>query len=305
MKLITLVAVCLVTISIGEAYAGDCSDKKAGNRAECPQFVCPPELKKITGAWIGREKVEIEGDIVVSEAQLLFSLLGCQAGQDGAATQSLIGREHAVIQAGRNSAKRTAIKPVVIYKGLRPEGVVEGALVVRVGDVRLYRKGKKQFLRLKDESFEFEKLETGHVAYFSGKAWTVTSSGQLIGATNFVVKSTSDPATDSVHETLVYQSPKEGAQPAIELSVLDVSSELLGGAQLERVLGKIDGTRELKVFERQSNGKLFREERFLVSNKVAYSQFKTGEQISRSEFNSKIQKILTNEEIESRPITLP
>lgn len=109
----------------------------------------------------------------------------------------------------------------------------------------------------------------------------VTFGGQVIGATNFVIVSTSDPITDSVHETLVYQAPEEGAQPGIELSVLDVSSELPGSSLLERVLGKIwTAPRELKVFGRQSNGKLFREERFLVSNKIAYSQFKTGEQIS-------------------------
>ncbi len=305
MKFVLFGILSLFSIKPTHSIAGECSDKPPGISAECAKLHCDPEIEKLVGTWIGELRVEVEGEKVLSESQLLFSELGCRSFEGREKSNSIVGRRHEVVHPGKNSSERNSIKPVIVYRGSAPDKKTVGSEEFPLADVKFYKKGEGQYMRLGNHSAEFKKLQSGQVAYFSGRAWTVTSNGRLVGASNFVMKSTFDPATKDVRESVVYQSPNGDSKSGFEVSVFGVTSESIGSSHLERTLEKINGQGGmLSIFERQSNGKLYREERLRIPNKLALSQFKSGEQITKKDFNYKMQKILSDDAQTEQPLRL-
>lgn len=305
MKLVLFGIWSLFSINPTHSIANECSGNPLGVSAACPKLHCDAEIRKLVGTWIGKSRVEIEGEKVLSESQLLFSELGCRTFEGGKSSFSIIGRRHEVIHPGKNSSERNSIKPVIVYLGHAPNIKTEGSEQFPFAEVRFYKRGEGQYLKLGNHSAEFKKLQAGQIAYFSGKAWTVTSNGRLVGASNFVMKSTFDPSTNDVRESVVYQSPNGDSKSGFEVTVFGVTSESIGSSRLERTMEKVDGKGGvLSIFERQSNGKLYREERLRIPSKLALSQFKSGEQITKQDFNSKMQKILIDDARKEQPLRL-
>src|SRR5690606_23920025 len=127
------------------SIAGECSGKLPGVSAECPKLQCDVEVKKLVGTWIGESRVEIEGEKVLSESQLLFSELGCRTFEGEKKSYSIIGRRHEVIHPGKNSSERNSIKPVIVYLGNAPGSKTEGSEQFPLAEVKFYKRGEGQY----------------------------------------------------------------------------------------------------------------------------------------------------------------
>lgn len=280
-----------------------------GNAEDCQKssqchFVnCPKELRSLVGVWHGREKMNLNDDLLDTEVQMVFSDRAC-TDDASEANPILVGRQITIIPSGKNNASKTDYKEVVISRETtKKESSDDGnRLMFKLADVQVIENEKKTTLKFPGREMEFQKLTVGQVTHFAGKAWTLTKDGKLIGANNFLMESTYNPSSNKLQQKIFYHGAK-GNSSQIEVSVYDVVSEVHSGSLTDKRLTSNNKSASTKsdATELVTNGKIYSEERIMIGNEFeGVLLFKSGEQISAAEFQKRIEKQLQKQNLNIR-----
>ena len=274
-------------------YCGSKSEEK------CSAVVCPDKFNDIIGVWRGKEKLEYNNDTLTTDVQLIFTKKSCLANSDKK-IEMIIGRQTTVIPAGKNNASKTDYKEVLISENksiLDNLGAAGESIKYKKDDLKIAENDLHTKMNIANRNVEFQKLEYGQLSYFAGKTWTLTQDGKLVGTSDFLLKSSFDPSSNSLKEVVHYKNNKnKGAASEIVVDVYEVNSEVYEGARAERKLNKSSDGNDSDTFETVADGKIYREERVrLKNNAQSLLHFKSGDQISSSEFARRLDTELQNQ----------
>ncbi len=273
-------------------YANDC------RQANCRVESCPKEFRGLVGVWHGHVIMDLNDDLLSTEVQMIFADKACKSNEG-----LIVGRQTTVIPSGKNNASRTDYREVVVFSTDTSDSTTidDSKLNYNIADLQIKEDAKRTTLKLPGRKVEFQKLVAGQVTYFAGKAWALTSEGRLIGVKNFLMESSYDPSSSEVEQRVHYQGSQGGDQ--IEVSVYDVVSELYSGSRSDRRLtskAKSSGTKRDSA-EMVTNSNLYAEERITIGNSSkGILLFKSGEQISASEFQKRIENRLLDQNLKLR-----
>lgn len=273
-------------------YANEC------RQANCIVESCTKEFRSLVGVWHGREKMDLNDDLLSTEVQMIFADKACKSNKG-----LIVGRQTTVIPSGKNNASRVDYREVVVsIAGSSDRSARDDSkLIYDLTDLQIKEDAKKTTLKLPEREVEFQKLVAGQVTHFAGKAWALTSEGRLIGVNNFLMESSYDPSSNEVVQKIHYQGSQGGDQ--LEVSVYDVVTDVYSGSRMDRRMASknksLDTNRD--AAETVANGKLYAEERITIGNSSkGVLLFKSGEQITATEFQKRIEKRLLDQNVKLR-----
>lgn len=274
------------------AYANDCA--KSTTESTCRVVKCPESFRDFVGVWHGREQMELNADSLSSEVQLIFSNAACLRDK-GDLERILIGRQTRIIPSGRNNGPKTEYRDVVISEqGDALKGIADNdsRLLYKKSDMKFSEKNNATILKVPNREVEFQKLGVGQISYFAGKAWTLTNNGKLIAAADFLMKAEYDPASNTVQEKLYYHGSKgRGPSNFVDIDVYDLITDSYSGSRTDRRMIKKEKGSSHNALDLLVDGKFYREERISLDNKSGdVLAFKSGDQISASEFRNRIEE---------------